>query len=204
MAAGPPLAAALAAGGLRAVEVTLRTAAAIDAIRAMAADPAVLVGAGTVSRPEQAERAVEAGARFVVSPGFAPAVVAPLPELGVPVVPGVATATEIQMALDAGLDTVKFFPAEQLGGAADDRGARRAVPRRALRAHRRRARRRPATPTSGCRRSSRSAAAGWSPPDLLAGGRWAEVSRRAAAAVAAAEAAVAAGATDASPARVTA
>jgi 2-dehydro-3-deoxyphosphogluconate aldolase/(4S)-4-hydroxy-2-oxoglutarate aldolase len=76
------------------------------------------VGAGTVLTVEQADRAVEAGARFVVTPGFGPAVVNRCRELGVPVFPGVATATEIQMALDAGLSTVKFFPAEQLGGVA--------------------------------------------------------------------------------------
>jgi 2-dehydro-3-deoxyphosphogluconate aldolase/(4S)-4-hydroxy-2-oxoglutarate aldolase len=78
----------------------------------------MLVGAGTVLTAEQADRAVEAGARFVVTPGFGPAVVRRCQELGVPVFPGVATATEIQMALDAGLSTVKFFPAEQLGGVA--------------------------------------------------------------------------------------
>ena len=84
----------------------------------MAGRPDLLVGAGTVLTPEQVDRAVEAGARFVVTPGFSAAVVRRCQELGVPVFPGVATATEIQMALDAGLDTVKFFPAEQLGGAA--------------------------------------------------------------------------------------
>jgi len=113
-----PLSAAVRAGGLRCVEVTFRTAAAPDAIRAMAADPELIVGAGTVLTPDHVDRAVESGARFVVTPGFGPAVVRRCQELGVPVFPGVATATEIQMALDAGLETVKFFPAEQLGGPA--------------------------------------------------------------------------------------
>jgi 2-dehydro-3-deoxyphosphogluconate aldolase / (4S)-4-hydroxy-2-oxoglutarate aldolase len=112
-----PLAAALTAGGLRSVEVTFRTDAAAEAIRIMAENPELLVGAGTVLTPAQVDAAVEAGAKFVVSPGFSPAVVARCQEAGVPVYPGAATATEIQMALDAGLSIVKFFPAEQLGGA---------------------------------------------------------------------------------------
>lgn len=116
--AAGPLADALTAGGLRSVEVTFRTDAAVDTIRAMSEHPELLVGAGTVLTPEQVERAVAAGARFVVSPGFGPAVVRRCQELGVPVFPGVASATEIQMALDVGLRTVKFFPAEQLGGIA--------------------------------------------------------------------------------------
>ncbi|MBQ1023602.1 bifunctional 4-hydroxy-2-oxoglutarate aldolase/2-dehydro-3-deoxy-phosphogluconate aldolase [Micromonospora sp. C95] len=113
-----PLGDALVKGGLTAVEVTLRTAAGLDAIAALAARGDLTVGAGTVLTVEQAERAIEAGARFVVTPGFAPAVVRACQQAGVPVVPGAATATEIQMALDAGLNVVKFFPAQQLGGAA--------------------------------------------------------------------------------------
>ena len=110
-----PLADALIDGGLRAIEVTFRTAAAVGAIRAVA--DKLLVGAGTVLTVDQVDQAVDAGARFIVTPGFGPAVVRRCQDLGVPVFPGVATATEIQMALDAGLTTVKFFPAEQLGGA---------------------------------------------------------------------------------------
>ncbi|MEV4714507.1 bifunctional 4-hydroxy-2-oxoglutarate aldolase/2-dehydro-3-deoxy-phosphogluconate aldolase [Micromonospora sp. NPDC049374] len=113
-----PLGDALVKGGLTAVEVTLRTAAGLDAIAALAARGDLTVGAGTVLTVEQAERAIGAGARFVVTPGFAPAVVRACQQAGVPVVPGAATATEIQMALDAGLNVVKFFPAQQLGGAA--------------------------------------------------------------------------------------
>ncbi|WP_174526780.1 bifunctional 4-hydroxy-2-oxoglutarate aldolase/2-dehydro-3-deoxy-phosphogluconate aldolase [Micromonospora maritima] len=109
---------ALVEGGVTAVEVTLRTPTALDTIAALAARGDLLVGAGTVLRAEQAEEAVGRGARFVVSPGFAPAVVRFCRDADVPAVPGVATATEIQTALDAGLDTVKFFPARQLGGPA--------------------------------------------------------------------------------------
>jgi len=112
-----PLAVALTAGGLRSVEVTFRTEAAAEAIRIMAENPDLLVGAGTVLTPAQVDAAAEAGAKFVVSPGFSAAVVAHCQEVGLPVYPGAATATEIQMALDAGLSIVKFFPAEQIGGA---------------------------------------------------------------------------------------
>lgn len=117
-AAAPALAAALRAGGLPVAEVTLRTAAAESAMRAMAEDPDMLVGAGTVTRPDQVDRALECGARFIVSPGFSAEVVRTCQDRGVPVLPGVATPSEIQWALEAGLDTVKFFPAETLGGVA--------------------------------------------------------------------------------------
>ena len=111
-----PLAAALTAGGLPCAEVTFRTAAAVEAIKIMAEDPDLLLGAGTVLTPHQVEQAVSAGARYVVSPGFSPIVAAACRDLDIPIVPGVATATEIQMALDAGIDVLKFFPAETSGG----------------------------------------------------------------------------------------
>ncbi|MFJ8110993.1 bifunctional 4-hydroxy-2-oxoglutarate aldolase/2-dehydro-3-deoxy-phosphogluconate aldolase [Streptomyces sp. NPDC096132] len=111
-----PLAAALVAGGAQCAEVTFRTAAAEQVVKAMAAHGGLVVGAGTVLTAEQVERAVAAGARFVVSPGWDDEVVAKCLELGVPVVPGIATATELMRALRAGLGTVKLFPAEQLGG----------------------------------------------------------------------------------------
>jgi 2-dehydro-3-deoxyphosphogluconate aldolase / (4S)-4-hydroxy-2-oxoglutarate aldolase len=111
-----PLAEALAEGGLPVAEVTFRTAAAADAIRLLAAEPGFLVGAGTVVRPEQVDIAVEAGARFVVTPGFSARVVQRCREVGVLVIPGVATATEVVAALDEGLDLLKFFPAEAAGG----------------------------------------------------------------------------------------
>lgn len=117
-AAAEPLAAALVAGGLRCAEVTFRTEAAEAALRAMAQDSRLLVGAGTVVRPDQVERAVAAGAAFIVSPGFNPAVVRRCQELKVPVFPGVATASELMSALEAGVEVVKFFPAEALGGVA--------------------------------------------------------------------------------------
>ncbi|MFF3737913.1 bifunctional 4-hydroxy-2-oxoglutarate aldolase/2-dehydro-3-deoxy-phosphogluconate aldolase [Streptomyces sp. NPDC002566] len=115
-ASAGPLADALAAGGARCAEVTLRTPDAEQALKAMAAHGALTVGAGTVLTPDQAERAVAAGARFLVSPGFDAEVIDKAKELGVPVVPGAATATELMCALKAGLDTVKLFPAEPLGG----------------------------------------------------------------------------------------
>ncbi len=111
-----PLGAALAAGGLRAAEVTFRTDAAADAIRILSERDDLLVGAGTVVTEAQVDEAAAAGARFVVSPGFSARVVAHCQAIGMPALPGAATPTEIQMAIDAGLDTVKFFPAEQLGG----------------------------------------------------------------------------------------
>lgn len=112
-----PLARALAEGGLPVAEITFRTAAAEEAIRNIAAGvPEVLLGAGTVLTVDQAERAVNAGARFIVTPGFSPAVVKHCNDRNIPITPGVATPTEIQMALDHGLDVVKFFPADSFGG----------------------------------------------------------------------------------------
>jgi len=111
-----PLAAALKQGGLRCVEITFRTAAAAAALRAMAGDADLTVGAGTVLSREQVDLALDAGARYIVTPGFSPEVVRHCQHRSVPVFPGVATATEIQAAMSAGLGTVKFFPAEPLGG----------------------------------------------------------------------------------------
>ena len=112
------LAGALVAGGLPVAEVTFRTAAAQDSIRAMAARGDILVGAGTVVTPAQVDQAVTAGASFVVSPGLSRAVVERCQELGVLALPGAVTATEVQAALELGLTTVKFFPAAASGGAA--------------------------------------------------------------------------------------
>jgi len=114
-----PLAAALSDGGLPVAEVTFRTAAAGVALRLIAGErPDILAGAGTVLNVRQAQEAVDAGARFIVSPGFGPAVVDWCLEHGVPVFPGVCTPTDIQAALDRGLGTLKFFPAEPAGGVA--------------------------------------------------------------------------------------
>lgn len=111
-----PLAQALKAGGLPCAEVTFRTAAAEAAIKAIAKDKDICLGAGTILQPDQVDRALEAGASYIVTPGFNARVVRRCKERGVPVFPGVATPTEIQMALDEGVDVVKFFPAESLGG----------------------------------------------------------------------------------------
>ena len=112
-----PLAKALVEGGLPCAEVTFRTAAAADAIKAMSeAYPDMLVGAGTVLTTEQVDRAIEAGAKFIVSPGLNPKVVSYCVEKGIPVTPGVQTPSEIEQALELGLDVVKFFPAEPAGG----------------------------------------------------------------------------------------
>ncbi|HTT52257.1 MAG TPA: bifunctional 4-hydroxy-2-oxoglutarate aldolase/2-dehydro-3-deoxy-phosphogluconate aldolase [Streptosporangiaceae bacterium] len=116
--AARPLATALQRGGVRCAEITLRTAAAEAAIRAMAADPGLVVGAGTVLNAAQAARVIDAGARYIVTPGLSLEVVRHCQARSVPVFPGVATATELMAALDAGIETVKFFPAEPLGGVA--------------------------------------------------------------------------------------
>ncbi len=112
-----PVARALVAGGLPIIEVTMRTDAAADAISAMSAEvPDALVGAGTVLSAEQARTIVAAGAKFIVSPGLHDDVVSAANELSVPVIPGVATATEAQHAWNLGLRILKFFPAGQAGG----------------------------------------------------------------------------------------
>jgi 2-dehydro-3-deoxyphosphogluconate aldolase/(4S)-4-hydroxy-2-oxoglutarate aldolase len=114
--AAGPLAASLVAGGLRVAEVTLRTTAAIGVIRDLVDAGGLAVGAGTVVRPAQVQQVVDAGACFVVTPGFSASVVRECLALGVPVIPGIATPTELQMALETGVDTVKFFPAVAAGG----------------------------------------------------------------------------------------
>lgn len=111
------LAEALVAGNLPVAEVTLRTPAAPAAIAAMAKNPEVLVGAGTVLTPEHVDLAVDAGARFLVSPGYSAGAVARAAERGVPIVPGTVTPSEVIAALTAGLTTLKFFPASNYGGA---------------------------------------------------------------------------------------
>lgn len=114
-----PLARALAAGGLPVLEVTLRTPAALDAMRAMAdAAPGAVVGAGTLRTASDVKAAVAAGARFGVSPGLSAAVLDAADEAGLPMLPGVATPTEAMAAAERGLDVLKFFPAEANGGVA--------------------------------------------------------------------------------------
>ncbi len=114
-----PLAEAILAGGLRAIEVTLRTTAALDALIALVDEPTLselVIGAGTVRTPRQALDVIGRGVRFVVSPGFDQDIVDVCRAHNVAVLPGVATATEIMQANRAGLNAVKFFPAEAMGG----------------------------------------------------------------------------------------
>lgn len=112
----PALAEALIAGGLPCAEITFRTAAAEAAIKTMALRGDMTIGAGTVLTVEQAQKAVDAGATFIVAPGLNPKVVRFCQEINVPVTPGVATPTDIETAMDLGLNVLKFFPAEAFGG----------------------------------------------------------------------------------------
>ena len=111
-----PLADALIRGGLPCAEITFRTAAAPDAIKAIAQRGDMLVGAGTVLTVDQVKQAMDAGATFIVSPGFNPKVVGYCVEKNIPVTPGVSNPTDIEMGLDFGLEILKFFPAEAFGG----------------------------------------------------------------------------------------
>lgn len=114
-----PVADALLKGGLPVAEVTFRTAAAEEAIRIMAAErPAMLVGAGTVLTIDQVDRAVAAGAKFIVCPGFDPEIVDYCIGKSIPVFPGCTTASEVAWGVKRGLNVLKFFPAEQCGGVA--------------------------------------------------------------------------------------
>lgn len=118
VACAPALAKALVAGGLPALEVTLRTAAALDAIRAMADVEGGIVGAGTLLTPSDIRAAKDAGATFGVSPGATPRLVAAAAEIGLPLLPGAATASEVMALWEQGYDMLKFFPAEAAGGVA--------------------------------------------------------------------------------------
>jgi 2-dehydro-3-deoxyphosphogluconate aldolase/(4S)-4-hydroxy-2-oxoglutarate aldolase len=112
-----PLANALSAGGIPCAEVTFRTAAGEEALRRIAKEvPSMLLGAGTVLTTEQVDRAIAAGAKFIVSPGLNPKVAAYCVQKGIPITPGCANPSDIEAALELGLDAVKFFPAEQAGG----------------------------------------------------------------------------------------
>ncbi|CAL9564956.1 bifunctional 4-hydroxy-2-oxoglutarate aldolase/2-dehydro-3-deoxy-phosphogluconate aldolase [Streptomyces sp. enrichment culture] len=114
-----PLARALVAGGLPAIEVTLRTPAALGAIRAIAGEvPEAVVGAGTLITPEQVDEVVAAGARFLVSPGWTDTLLDAMRASGVPFLPGVSTASEVVALLECGVREMKFFPAEAAGGTA--------------------------------------------------------------------------------------
>lgn len=113
-----PVAQALVAGGLKVLEVTLRTPAALDVIRRMNLVPGAIVGAGTVTNKDELDAAVSAGAEFIVSPGLTESLAQAAARHGVPFLPGIATAGDIMRGLDLGLRDFKFFPAEASGGIA--------------------------------------------------------------------------------------
>ncbi len=112
-----PLAKALVAGGIRVLEVTLRTACALDAIRLIAQEvPAAIIGAGTVINPEQLAAVTEAGAQFAISPGLTDALLKAATTGSIPLIPGIATVSELMLGMNNGLQYFKFFPAEASGG----------------------------------------------------------------------------------------
>lgn len=116
---GVSVARALVAGGIGVIEMTLRTDAGLEAIRAIADEvPEIVVGAGTVTTPARAKLAAEAGARFLVSPGSTPTLLQAMADTGLPFLPGTATVSEVLSVLEAGYTEMKFFPAEASGGAA--------------------------------------------------------------------------------------
>lgn len=175
-----PVARALVAGGLPAIELTLRTPVALDAIRAIAAEvPEILLGAGTVTTAEQAKQAADAGAAFLVSPGSTPAVLDAMEATGLPFLPGVATATEAMAVLERGHTELKLFPAEAVGGTTLLRAIGGPLPQvRFCPTGGISARTAPdylALPNVGCVGGT------WiTPPALLAAEDWAEVTERAA------------------------
>jgi 2-dehydro-3-deoxyphosphogluconate aldolase/(4S)-4-hydroxy-2-oxoglutarate aldolase len=169
---------AIADGGLKTVEVTLRTEAGLEAIARMPEE--LIVGAGTVLTARQVDQAVDAGAQYILSPGLSVDVIRRCQERAVPVIPGIATATELMRALELGVGTVKFFPAEQLGGPTGIQALAGPFPGVRF------------LPTGGVTVDTLSAylalecviGAGMSwvaPAELIAQGDWAEISRRAAA-----------------------
>ena len=124
-----PLAEALLAGGVSTIEVTLRTAAALDAVRRIAAEvPDICLGVGTVLRPEDAKASAEAGAQFLVTPGTTPTVLGAVAETGLPCLPGAATVSEVMALVEQGFTELKFFPAEASGGPAFLHGVGGPVP----------------------------------------------------------------------------
>ncbi|NYD42974.1 bifunctional 4-hydroxy-2-oxoglutarate aldolase/2-dehydro-3-deoxy-phosphogluconate aldolase [Nocardioides panaciterrulae] len=173
---GSAVAEALLTAGLPLAEVTLRVDGALEALRAMAALE-LTVGAGTVVTPDQVDRAVEAGASFVVSPGLHAAVVERCRDLGVPVLPGIATASDLMLAVELGVETVKMFPADLVGGPAAVKAftgpfpAMRFVPTGGIG---------PAQLSSYLSLPAVLAVGGsWlAPRDVVAAGRWDEITRR--------------------------
>jgi 2-dehydro-3-deoxyphosphogluconate aldolase/(4S)-4-hydroxy-2-oxoglutarate aldolase len=116
VAQAKPLAQTLVEAGVRVLEVTLRTPAALAAIEAMRSVPGAIVGAGTVTTPDAMRQAVDAGSQFMVSPGLTPTLAAAARNVTVPLLPGVVTPSEVMQARDAGFTRLKFFPAEPMGG----------------------------------------------------------------------------------------
>lgn len=174
-----PIARALVAGGLPAIELTLRTPVALDAIAAIAAEvPEILVGAGTVVAPGQAKLAQDAGAQFLVSPGATPALLDAMAAIGLPFLPGTSTVSEVLAVLEAGFTDMKFFPAEAAGGAPWLKSVAAPVPDARF------------CPTGGITAASAPAylalanvgcvGGSWlTPADVVGRGDWAEVERRA-------------------------
>lgn len=179
-----PVARALVEGGLPVIELTLRTPAALEAIRAIASEvPEILVGAGTVVSAPQVKQAQDAGAQFLVSPGTTPELLSAMADSGLPFLPGTATVSEAMAVLEAGFTEMKFFPAEASGGAAylgsiaSPLPAARFCPTGGITAAS--APSYLALPNVGCVGGS------WlTPPDALAAGDWARVARLAAEAAA--------------------
>lgn len=179
-----PVARALVAGGLPVIELTLRTPVALDAIRAIADEvPEILVGAGTIVSPGQAEEARDAGAQFLVSPGTTPTLLGAMADSGLPFLPGTATVSEVLAVLEAGHTAMKFFPAEASGGAAFLKSIASPVPAARF------------CPTGGITAASAPSylalpnvgcvGGSWlTPADALASGDWARVERLAAEAAA--------------------
>lgn len=174
-----PVARALVAGGLPAIELTLRTPVALDAIAAIAAEvPEILVGAGTIVTPGQAKLALDAGAQFLVSPGATPALLDAMAGTGLPFLPGTATVSEVLAVLEAGFTDMKFFPAEASGGAPWLKSVASPVPDARF------------CPTGGITAATAPAylalpnvgcvGGSWlTPADVVGRGDWAEVERRA-------------------------
>ena len=175
-----PVARALVAGGLPVIELTLRTPVALDAVRAIADEvPEILVGAGTIVAPGQAKEALDAGARFLVSPGTTPPLLDAMAGTGLPFLPGTATVSEVLAVLEAGFTEMKFFPAEASGGAAFLRSIASPVPAARF------------CPTGGITAATATSylalpnvgcvGGSWlTPADALAAGDWARVERLAA------------------------
>ena len=175
-----PVARALVAGGLPAIELTLRTPVALDAIRAIASEvPEILVGAGTITSPANAQDALDAGAQFLVSPGTTRQLLHAMQDTGLPFLPGTATVSEVLAALEAGCSEMKFFPAAASGGTAFLKAVGAPVPGARF------------CPTGGITLGSAPSylaldnvgcvGGSWiTPPDALAAGDWDRVTRLAA------------------------